>query len=116
MGDAARVPAQTAAVVTFSTARDRDPHVGAGAFGDSGPRALSQPYGVAVDRAGHVWVADRAAERLRGYLSRQGVPETGHAGTIEQRRPDVGQLLPVCLRQVEDGRGGEPVDAIQLVF
>jgi sugar lactone lactonase YvrE len=57
----------------------------AGYGGDGGPAikaALNQPYGIAVDRAGNIFVADRLNARVRRIDARSGIITTA-AGTGE---------------------------------
>jgi sugar lactone lactonase YvrE len=51
----------------------------AGVIGDGGPATgatLRLPYGVAVDAAGNLYIADRSANRIR-MVAAAGVPEGG---------------------------------------
>jgi phospholipase C len=53
------------------------------AFGQSGPKALSQPFGVAIDQSRHLWVVDKAAGQVSEF-SLAGKPLTrfGGAGVL----------------------------------
>jgi hypothetical protein len=43
-----------------------------------------------------------------GYLLGQRIPQTGRRLALEQLGPNIGEVVTIGLRHVEDGRSGEP--------